>query len=98
MRVTVERSGGFAGITTTSSVDEHELTPDQARTMGELVQALDRVEQPAGSESRHRDSFEYAVTVETGDASRTISVGEDEASEQLRRLIEWVMSTADRSG
>ena len=42
MRVTVERSGGFAGITTTSSVDDLELSSDEARTLGELIRALDR--------------------------------------------------------
>jgi hypothetical protein len=98
MRVSVERSGGFAGIVKTASVDEDELSPDEARTMGELVRALGPAEQAGDTDNTQRDRFEYAVTVETNEGSRTITAGEAEASAPLRQLIDWVTATAGRSG
>jgi hypothetical protein len=93
MRVTVERSGGFAGITKTKSVDQEDLSPDDAKVMRELVQALDRSEGSERSPGRQPDRFEYVVTVETSGRSRTVAAGEAGASPALGRLIEWVMST-----
>jgi hypothetical protein len=98
MRVTVERSGGFAGIVKTAIVDEDELSPDEARTMGELVRALGPAEQAGDTDTPQRDRFEYAVTVETNEGPRTITASEAEASAPLRRLIDWVTATAGRSG
>ena len=98
MRVTVERSGGFAGITKTASVDRDALAPADAETMDELVRALDDAAPLADAPSPERDRFEYAVSLETGEGLRTITASESDASPSLRRLIEWVTSTADRSG
>ena len=99
MRVTVERSGGFAGITKTASVDRDALAPADAETMDELVRDVDDAAPIAdAAPSQERDRFEYSVTLETGDGLRTITASESQASPSLRRLIEWVMSTADRSG
>ena len=98
MRVTVERSGGFAGMTKTSSVDRDALAPADAETMDELVRDVDDAAPIADAPSRERDRFEYSVTLETGEGLRTINASESQASPSLRRLIEWVTSTADRSG
>ena len=98
MRVTVERSGGFAGITRTASVDRDALAPEDARTMEELVRDLGDAAPIARAPSSERDRFEYSVTLETGEGVRTIRASESEVSPSLRRLIEWVTSTAGRSG
>jgi Emfourin len=97
MRVTVERSGGFAGITKSASVDRDALAPADAEVMDELLRALDDAAPHHDAPSHERDRFEYAVTLETREGSRTITMGESEASPSLRRLIEWVTATADRS-
>jgi hypothetical protein len=95
MRVTVERSGGFAGVPVTRTVEEAGLSPDQVRTMAELVQAVDLSGHAGGAhEDRQRDRFQYTVTIERGDGSHTLTAGEAEAPAPLRRLIEWVTSTA----
>ncbi len=98
MRVTVERSGGFAGITKTAIVDRDALAPSDAATMDELVRDLDDAARLADAPSPERDRFEYSVTLETGEGLRKITASESQASPSLRRLIEWVTSTADRSG
>jgi hypothetical protein len=98
MRVTVERSGGFAGITKTASVDRDALAPADAEMMDELVRDLDDAAPLADASSPERDRFEYSVTLETGEGLRTITASESQASSSLRRLIEWVTSAADRSG
>jgi hypothetical protein len=97
MRVTVERSGGVAGISLTRTVEEAELSPEEARTMAELVRAVDLSghAEPA-HEGPQRDRFAYTVILETSDGSRTVTVGETEAPAPLRRLIDWVMATAKR--
>jgi len=98
MRVTVERSGGFAGIAKTASVDRDALAPADAETMDELVRDVDDAAPIADAPSQERDRFEYSVTLETGEGLRTITASESQVSPSLRRLIEWVTSTADRSG
>ena len=98
MRVTVERSGGFAGITKKAIIDRDTLAPTDAETLDELVRSLDGAAPVVDAESPERDRFEYAVTLETDDGSRTITSSESAASSSLRQLIEWVTSTADRSG
>ena len=95
MRVTVERSGGFAGIPVTRSVEEAGLPPDQAKTMAELIQAVDLSgHAETAHEGPQRDRFQYTVTIETSEGSHTLTVGEAEAPVPLRRLIDWVTSTA----
>ena len=98
MRVTVVRSGGFAGITRTASVDDADLSPDEAATMGHLVGALGSSERSDDPGDPRHDGFEYAVTVETNDGSRTIAAGDAGVSPPLRALIDWVTATAGPSG
>jgi hypothetical protein len=94
MRVTVRRSGGFAGTRVTKAVDEADLSPEQA---GELRQILGEAELSAAPETvdagPHRDRFQYTVTVEADDGSRSVTAGEATAPPSLRRLIDWVMRT-----
>jgi hypothetical protein len=96
MRVTVERSGGFAGIPVTRSVEEAGLSPDQVKAMAELIQAVDLSGHAEGAHKAgpQRDRFQYTVTIEASDGSHTLSVSEAEAPVPLRRLIDWVTSTA----
>ena len=63
MKVTVERSGGFAGIRRVyGPVDTDDLAPERAAALGELVGAAEAA--PPGQPLP--DDFGYRVTVEGG--------------------------------
>jgi len=98
MRVTVVRSGGFAGITRTASVDDADLSPEEAQKMDELVGALRSSERREDAGDPRRDGFEYAVTVETNAGSQTIAAGDADVPPPLRQQIDWVTATAGPSG
>lgn len=42
MRISLERTGGFAGITKKTTVDTAELPANEAKTLPQLVEAADR--------------------------------------------------------
>jgi len=86
MRISFERSGGFAGnIKFNAEVDttsrqltrgaarmSRELTPDESRHLQELVQKID-FESAAQNRSRGmrvEDRFQYDLTVETDDGQK----------------------------
>lgn len=86
MRISFERSGGFAGnITFTAEVDTksclvtrgasraaRQLSPDEAQSLEELVQKIDftRARSFRTGTQRGADQFQYSLTVETDDGQR----------------------------
>jgi hypothetical protein len=98
LRVRVERSGGFAGITRVWSVDTDDLEPDAAAALHGLVDAA----QDAGPTSQAPspgapgappdvpDAFGYQVTVARDHQTWGVTVREDQATEPLRTLIDHV--------
>ncbi|GAA4753157.1 hypothetical protein GCM10025783_27570 [Amnibacterium soli] len=64
-RVVVTRSGGFAGITITTEVDD----PDEAERLTEAIRAA--VDHPSGSA---RDDFVYEFTIVTSSTTDRIEM------------------------
>ena len=97
MRVKLERSGGFANIRRTTAVDATALAPERAEELRRLVAAADLAsfpERPAPPAGRP-DRFVYRLTVEDEAGSRAVTVSEDAASAEMRRLLDWLQATAE---
>lgn len=94
MRITIERTGGFAGITTTKVVDTTTLPANEANQLSQLVEAADFFRLPANitSNSSQPDRFQYQITVEDHGKQRTVNVSEQAIPGTLRPLIEWIMA------
>ena len=52
MQIHFERSGGFAGLRLTTALDEQSLTPQEARKLKELIEAVDFLRFPSISSRR----------------------------------------------
>jgi hypothetical protein len=96
MRVSVERSGGFANIRRTFAADAKKLAPPQAEEMRQLVEAADLIHFPEEPTPRpgRPDRFYYRITIEHEGGARTVTVAEDSAPAALQQLVEWVQRLA----
>jgi hypothetical protein len=96
MRVSLERSGGFANIRRTFAADAKKLHPTQAEELRRLVEAADLIHFPEEPTPRpgRPDRFYYRITIEHEGGERTVTVAEDSAPAALQRLIDWVQRLA----
>jgi hypothetical protein len=95
MRVTFERSGGFAGLMLTTSIESAALSEGEAMRLRQLVESANFFQLPAEiPSSAQPDSFQYEMTVEMDNQQHTVAVGETSVPETLRPLINWCMEKA----
>ncbi|HVN74741.1 MAG TPA: protealysin inhibitor emfourin [Thermoanaerobaculaceae bacterium] len=97
MRVRLERSGGLANVRRSVTVDAAALAPERAEELRRLVRAADLAtfpENPTPLAGRP-DRFIYHLTVEDDAGSRSITVSEDAASDEMQRLLDWVQQAAE---
>jgi hypothetical protein len=99
MRIEFERSGGFAGMRLSTSVDTGDLAPGDATLLESAVEAADVAQLPRRlvSGAPGADRFQYHVVVEQGDERYEVDVGEAAIPDSLRPLIEH-LSTLARTG
>jgi hypothetical protein len=98
MRVEFERSGGFAGMRRSGSVNTGELTTGQALSLEEAVDAAQFWDLPCeiAGDPRGADRFQYVVTVEAADRQHTVRVDESAMPEALSALVKAVTRLAGR--
>ena len=92
MRVTLERTGGFAGIKRTAVADTDQLNGETAQKLLELAEQSEFFALPTTiiSKGIQPDRFEYTLTVNDGDRVHTVTVGESAQPDSLRQLTEFV--------
>lgn len=82
MKVSVVRSGGFAGITRRGEKDYAELSPEQQEALQKVLEAGARAAAPpAGA-----DRFVYKVEVQDERGTRTVTVPETAMPASLARI------------
>jgi hypothetical protein len=96
MRIVIERSGGFAGISQTHSVSTDQLPAEQAQTLRSLVDASDFYELPSAIPSTGlvRDPFQYKITVESERGTHTVQADEAAVPARLQPVLDWVKRAA----
>ncbi len=96
MRVSIERSGGFAGITMKTTVDEKDVAPDEALKLRQLVEEADFFNLPGRivSRSPQPDRFQYALRLEEKGRQYAVMVSEEALPEKLKPLVNWLMEKA----
>ncbi len=94
MRVSLERSGGFAGLSKTTTVETDNLSPSEASQLPRLLEAANFYNLPEQitASPTQPDRFQYTVTVEDEDQIHTVTVSEAALPGTLRPLIEWLKS------
>lgn len=92
MRISFERTGGFAGRSKTKTVDTAEIPANEADQLPLLVEASDFFNLPEyiTASTTQADRFEYTLTVEDKERTHTVTVSEAALPGTLRPLIEWL--------
>ncbi|NDJ21439.1 hypothetical protein GS682_07270 [Nostoc sp. B(2019)] len=92
MRISFERTGGFAGISKKTTFDTATLPPNEAQELPRLVEAADLFKLPERitSPNPQSDRFQYKLTVEDNGKHHTVIVSEAALPGTLRPLIDWL--------
>jgi hypothetical protein len=96
MRITVERSGGFSGISQTNSISTDQMPAEEAQKVADLVEAAGFFELPAVIRSKEpgADRFQYKITVESEHGTHTIQVDEAAVPPRLQPVLNWMKNSA----
>ena len=96
MKITFERSGGFAGTLMTTKVDTETLPTPEGGHLRQLMQAANFFHLPAKIAPSHPqpDLFQYKVTAEDNGQHHTVQVSESAIPNQLRPLLNWLTEIA----
>jgi hypothetical protein len=92
MKIQLERSGGFTGIPSRSSIDTDLLAPEERKALLDLVEAAHFFELPAKipPAAVGADRFSYKLSIESGGQSHTVEFNEANTPQQLSPLIKQV--------
>jgi emfourin len=96
LRISFERSGGFAGITIKTTVDEKDLAPDEAQRIRQLVEEADVFNLPRKimPRSPRPDRFQYELSLEESGRQHTVTMSEEVLPVKLKPLVNWLMEKA----
>jgi hypothetical protein len=98
VRIEVERSGGFAGIRSSRSVDTNRLTAPEAAEWQRLVDAADLAALEGPARNPAPDRFRYVISIDDGDRRRRATLDEEDLNHGRRELVDRVMTApADSS-
>lgn len=97
MKVSLERSGGFAGIRVSIVVDTDSLNPEEAAHLRNLVGAAGVfATESAGLSEGRPDQYIYRLTAAEGDRIHEVIVREPDIPQKLRPLLDWLVARARR--
>jgi hypothetical protein len=97
MKISLERSGGFAGMHLASSVDTTLLTKDESEKLEEIVKDSDFfncVTDDISKPKAHPDAFKYKITVETLEKRHSIEADDMTMPKSLRPLVQIMLDKA----
>ena len=91
MQINFERSGGFAGMRISTTIDTASLGSEETRELQNLIDtanffalpAMITTTSPAGV-----DQFQYKLTIETDDRQHTVETGDASAPDTLLPLLQ----------
>ena len=93
MRVVIERSGGFAGISRAQTLSTDDMPAEDAQKLRDLVDASCFYELPSviHSDKPTPDAFRYKITVDSERGTHTVEVDEGAlVPARLHPLLDWV--------
>jgi hypothetical protein len=96
LRISFERSGGFAGITMKTAVDEKDLAPDEAQKLRQMIDEAGFFNLPGRiiPRSPQPDRFQYELKLEKDGRQHTVTVSEEVLPAKLKPLVNWLMGKA----
>ncbi len=96
MRISFERTGGFAALTLKATLDSEALQPSQFRRLQTLLEQSHFFDLPLKLEGpvERPDRFHYRLTVENNNCVHTVQASEDAVPTEMRPLLDWLTAAA----
>jgi hypothetical protein len=95
MKITVEKSGGFAGIPSTNEIDADELPSSLEGTVRQLLHPKKlTVKQSLKQAKGAADYFNYKIIIQDGNKDRIIECNEIHMDSSLKSLISYIQKNA----
>lgn len=94
MRIYLERSGGFAGMRTTFTIDPASFTPQEVKRLQNMLDKADFFNlQPKmlPDPKKGADYFRYKLTIETENKKNTIETTDITMIQPLKLIIDFLM-------
>lgn len=90
MKIKIEQSGGFSGISLSKEMETDELPTPLENTIKELLDEK-RTHLPKGSRRRGAaDYLNYKITIQNGNKDHVIECNEHDMDNNMRSLISYV--------
>jgi hypothetical protein len=102
MKVYLERSGGFAGMITTTNVDTQTLPPGEAHEIQSLIENSHFFVLPSQSPQTSKtrkgaaDYFTYKITVRDGNSEHSVQFNDINMQPKLRPLIDLLVKHSQK--
>ena len=100
MKIHLERSGGFAGMTNSATVDTQALAPKDAKELQNLIQKsklFERSGKSAQQPGRNAitkkgaaDYFTYKITIQNGDKEQSMECNDVDMQSDVKGLVDFV--------
>ncbi len=100
MKIEFVRSGGFAAIRLTASIDSGKLPAGEASRIEALVENSGFFDLPAEirPSAPAPDRFEYRITVSTAQRTHSVLISEAAIPERIGPLIDYLTTAAKSAG
>ena len=108
MKIHLERSGGFAGMTSSITVDTKALAPNDANELQTLIHKSNLFERFAKSPQQPTptpntktkkgaaDYFTYKITIQNGDKERSMECNDINMQAEIKGLVDFVTKHAQK--
>ncbi len=96
MLIKFERTGGYAGMSISATINAADLPVDRAEELSRLIEKADFFNLPERivSPAPRPDRFQYKVKVQEKGRTHTVTVSEEAMPANLGPLIKWLSASA----
>jgi emfourin len=97
VRIRVERSGGFAGISLTKEIDERDLPPSLISTAKKIILDKNQFSLPTQPSPRGAaDHYFYKISIEDGGNQTVINCDQYNIKNDLKFLVKYIEGHVDQ--
>jgi len=96
MKIYFERTGGFAGIKTSASIDTDTLPPNESEKLHDMCDNMNFFNMPSTSapKSGAADLFRYKITIESKDGRHTVETTDLSMTPEFENFINFLSDKA----
>jgi hypothetical protein len=92
IRIELQRSGGFGGLSLRHALDTADLGADAQRDIAALVEAAAQAPRPAATPPAVRDAMRYDLTISQGGRVQLLSFSDVTMPPEVRPLVQRVIA------